>query len=85
MLQNFSSRPLAGSIFYSNIHFVHPPAVTSYLYLSATSLRTSLRDNAKGCSETIGGRWYGKDKMSAGENFFSFIKHKGASGRLTTD
>ena len=24
MLQNFSSRPLAGSIFYSNIHFVHP-------------------------------------------------------------
>ena len=25
MLQNFSSRPLAGSIFYSNIHFVHPP------------------------------------------------------------
>ena len=44
--------------------FIHRPL---HLTLpSATSLWTSLRDKAKGCSETIGGRWYGKDKMSAG-------------------
>ena len=41
--------------------FIHRPLHLSLP--SATSLRTSLRDKAKGCSETIGGRCHGKDKI----------------------